>query len=290
MCDNELVTAVLDFEEAQKRMVQRRKVELLTQRLEGALRTAFREQGGQFVRRLRSLQRFFPASEAHEDPWVKALEFQKADFFEALSGADWLVIFYEVVQKTLKLFGEPIDFSVKQALEFGALAAIGSLGMDLSFDLAHRRAVDYLRDYAAAQVTKINETTREYLNTLITQAADEGWSYKRTAEAIIERYDEFAVGRPQLHIDSRAHMIAVNETGNAYAEGNLIIAQDLAAAGLVMEKFWSTVGDDRVSEGCRENEAAGWIPLEKPFPSGHQRPLRHPACRCDLLTQSKTGG
>jgi hypothetical protein len=97
------------------------------------------------------------------------------------------------------------------------------------------------------------------------------------------------MGMPQQHIDSRAHLVAVTETGNAYAEGQLEVAQELAAAGIEMEKAWITVGDDRVTEGCRENEAAGWIGLDDPFPSGHQRPLRFPGCRCDLLTRRKNG-
>jgi len=58
---------------------------------------------------------------------------------------------------------------------------------------------------------------------------------------------------------------------------------DLDAVGLGMEKYWSTMRDDRVSDGCIENEDAGWIDLAKNFPSGHVRPLRFPGCRCDLL-------
>ena len=77
----------------------------------------------------------------------------------------------------------------------------------------------------------------------------------------------------------------MTEIGDAYAEGNLIVAQELAAAGIEMEKAWSTVGDDKVSELCAGNEAQGWIPLEDAFQSGHQRPLGHPGCRCDLRTR-----
>jgi uncharacterized protein with gpF-like domain len=136
-------------------------------------------------------------------------------------------------------------------------------------------------------VTKINDTTRDYLQTIITQATDEGWSYQRTAEAITDRYKEFAIGKPQEHIDSRAHLIAVTETGNAYAEGNLIVAKDLQDAGITMEKAWSTVGDNKVTAECQANEDQGWIPLQDEFLSGHQRPLRFPGCRCDLLTRVK---
>jgi hypothetical protein len=125
------------------------------------------------------------------------------------------------------------------------------------------------------------------LNTILTQAADEGWSYQRTAEAIIDRYKEFAIGKPQEHIDSRAHLIAVTEVGNAYVEGNMIVARDLQDAGVEMEKAWSTVGDSKVTEECKANEAQGFIPIDQPFLSGDMRPLRFPGCRCDLLTRVK---
>lgn len=50
-----------------------------------------------------------------------------------------------------------------------------------------------------------------------------------------------------------------------------------------MVKSWLTAGDDRVDAHCRANEAAGWIPLDQPFPSGHQRAQGHQACRCTTL-------
>jgi len=49
---------------------------------------------------------------------------------------------------------------------------------------------------------------------------------------------------------------------------------------------WSTVGDERVSDGCIANAAVGWIPVDQLFPSGHQHPtpvprvsVRHPVQR-----------
>jgi len=47
-------------------------------------------------------------------------------------------------------------------------------------------------------------------------------------------------------------------------------------------KLWMTVGDDRVSEECRANQAQGPIPLADAFPSGHMNPPCHPNCRCTL--------
>jgi hypothetical protein len=191
------------------------------------------------------------------------------------------MIWAQVQMETVKLFTAPINTAVAKALEYGGIGMLAELGMKARFDLSNPRAVDYLRNYGADRVTNINETTREYLQTLIGHATAEGWSYSRTAEAIIERFEEFAIGKPQEHIDSRAHLIAVTETGEAYEEGNRIVAKDLQDAGVDMEKMWSTVGDTKVSEGCKANEADGWIGIDKAHSSGHLRPLRFPGCRCE---------
>ena len=95
----------------------------------------------------------------------------------------------------------------------------------------------------------------------------------------------FSVPQPQLHIRSRAHLIAVTESGAAYEQGNRAMADQLAAAGLQMEKSWLDVGDSRVTDGCQANAAAGWIPVADTFPAGADQPPLHPACRCTALYQ-----
>lgn len=107
------------------------------------------------------------------------------------------------------------------------------------------------------------------------------------AREISSRFEEFAVGKPQQHIDSRAHLVAVTETAEAYEEGNRIAAKQIQQQGITMEKFWLTVKDNRVSDGCDENMDAGWIGIDEAFPSGHQRPPRFPGCRCDTLYRRK---
>lgn len=279
-----LLSALDEFEEAITRGNQRKKMERLIRPLEIAIRKAFRAQGSLLARKLRQVRRYFSEG---GDPFRAHDAWLNMQFNEALPPADFLRIWNEVAFETVGLFAKPIDAAVVKALEYGGMAIIAEMGMTLKWDLKNPRAVRYLSEYGAMQVKGINETTREYLQTLIRTATDEGWSYKRTAEAIIERFEEFGVGRPQAHIDSRAHLIAVTETGNAYEEGSRIQAQDLHDAGIEMEKAWDTVGDDKVSEGCQENEAAGWIRIDAEFPSGHQRPLRFPGCRCECRYRRK---
>lgn len=279
-----LSVAAEEFFETITRGNQRAKMERLIRPLEIALRKAFREQGSLMARKFRQVKRFFAED---GDPFQQHDAWLNMKFSEALPPSEWQMIWAQVQLETVKLFASPIDAAVARALQLGGIAMIAETGMGIKFDLSNPRAVDYLKNYGAELVKGIDETTREYLQTLITQATEGGWSYKRTAEAIIGRFEEFAVGSPLEHIDSRAHLIAVTEMGNAYEEGNMIVARDLQAAGLTMEKSWSTVGDSKVSAGCLENEAVGWIPLNDAFPSGHQNPLRFPGCRCEARYQTK---
>ena len=160
----------------------------------------------------------------------------------------------------------------------------GALG--IKFGLRNPRAVDYLLRVGADLVAGIDETTKLAIRRIVVQAASEGWSYDRTAKAIIEQFAEFAEGRPQEHIESRAHGIAVTEIGNAYTAGNYAVGEELRDAGLTMQKAWSTMGDEKLCDLCQGNEAEGWIPFDDPFFSGDARPLAHPYCRCDILMKA----
>lgn len=281
--EDETLQAYIDFLEAVKRSNRMKKRERIERTLQLALQKAFREQGRIFLRLFAKFKnRFTEAAQVRSIFGGDVIELD-----EAVPPTEWMFVFFEAAKRTFGMFEKPINAAVQTALLQGAASMIADVGMNIRFDLKNPRAMKYLDQYGAQQVTKINDTTRDFLETILKQSADEGWSYDRTAEAISERYQEFAIGKPQAHIDSRAHLIAVTETGNANLEGQLIVARDLQDAGITMEKAWVTVGDDKVSDGCRANEADGWIALDQPFSSGHMRPLRFPGCRCDLATRMK---
>jgi hypothetical protein len=249
----------------------------IEQKLQRAVANLFRKQGRLFLARFAKLKRRFP----DEKP-------RPAQLREAVDDEDWDPLFDAAAEETARAFERLIEEAVQAALTAGAQAAIADLRLDTAFTLKNPRAVEYLTNYAADRVAGVNDTTRGYLKTVITQAVEEGWSYQRTARAITDRYAQFAVGVPQEHLQSRAELIAVTEAGEAYEAGSMIVAQDLAAAGLEMEKSWLAVRDGRSEDGiCAPNAAQGWIPLDQDFQSGHSRPLGHPACRCTALTRMK---
>lgn len=259
----ELLEALDRFLEVARQVSKAEALRSIERRLEHRLQRAFRAQGRVFLRRFRRLQEYFPVVEAVHDRDIDGL-------------------FDDAARETEEMFLRALQEAAKRALKAGVEQAGAGLGLVARFDLANPRAIAYLQAHGAALVSRINETTREYLKKIVTRAVQEGWSYDRTAGAIIERYREFMVGKPQKHIDSRAHLIAVQEAGDAYEHGNYMVGEALRDAGLAMEKYWSTLGDDRVSESCRANEAQGWIPFDQTFLSGHLRPPGHVACRCSL--------
>ena len=195
---------------------------------------------------------------------------------------DWEAIFAAIATDTA-LFTLPIQEALEAALTNGAQHATADLAVEVAFDLANPRAAAYLETHAAQAVTAINEATRAEMRQVIAAGVREGQSYDQVARTIQDRFDGFSTPAPQQHIRSRAHLVAVTESADAYEVGNRAVADDLVAAGLEMEKSWLTVGDGRVDPDCESNTGAGWIPLGDAFPAGAEQPPQHPACRCTTL-------
>lgn len=82
----------------------------------------------------------------------------------------------------------------------------------------------------------------------------------------------------QKLLGARKKTIAQTEARFATATGR----EAAAIARGAKFKTWITVRDDRVSDLCAQNEAAGVIDINTPFPSGHGKPPGHPNCRCTL--------
>lgn len=203
---------------------------------------------------------------------------------------DWLTLFLLAALTTRPEFLAAIGEAQLESLLLGQEDASAELGMEIRFGLRNPRAVAYLAGHAAERVTGIEETTRAEIARILTQGREAGWSYDTTAKAISGKFAEFATPQPQLLIRSRAHLIAVTETGDAYEAGHMGVAREMADGGLVMEKSWKTADDDRVDLAiCAANEDQGWIPIDEPFQSGHDHPLAHPGCRCAMLTRRAPG-
>jgi SPP1 gp7 family putative phage head morphogenesis protein len=123
---------------------------------------------------------------------------------------------------------------------------------------------------------RIDDTTRDMLRGLVSDAITGGWSNDKLADEIGDAY---------AFSSDRAMVIARTETQLASNSGALA---GYKASGVVAAKQWVTAEDDLVEEECLANAAAGAngdgiLPLDDDYPSGDDAPPAHPNCRCVIV-------
>jgi len=119
----------------------------------------------------------------------------------------------------------------------------------------------------------VDRTTHKHVVSVIKQGIKKRLSVR---EIMTELGKFFADTRP---VARRAALAARAEVCNALNEGAFAANTLLGAK----EKMWITQMDSRVCTLCDGNMAAGPIPMDRPFPSGHHRPKAHILCRCLLV-------
>lgn len=248
--------------EAAAALQKKRDVDRLAKKQRGKFASFFRSQKRQVLDALGEYQFLFSESFA---------VFREAQEFTT---DNWRRIWDEIADATTDDLQRLITQAESAALVKGAGAAQALLEVDYAFDLSNPRAVEWFMQHGGSvqYIKDIQATTGDQIKTIIAKSLDERWGYQNTATAISETFDGFS--------RDRARLIAVNESAQAYEAGSFMLEQGLADQGIELEKSWQNSGDGRVSAGCLENSAAGWIPLNQPFPSGHQYPTRFPGCRC----------
>jgi SPP1 gp7 family putative phage head morphogenesis protein len=76
----------------------------------------------------------------------------------------------------------------------------------------------------------------------------------------------------------RSEVIAQTEMREAVSQGEKEVMKNRGAR----YKVAISSQDGKVSDVCQTNEAAGPIPIDDNFPSGHDTPPFHPECRCSV--------
>ncbi len=283
----------------------------IEQKCEAGLAAAFRQQGRLVLERFGKLERIWPIAEsslAFDSSEISGADIRvfgpsrlgspergtplsgldrraipKGVFSESAAdefAADFMDDTADVYAITMEAVEKPLTAAVSSALAIGIKDTIADFGADVSFDLDNPRAVSYLEEHGAALVSKIDGETRDQVQRIVTEGVRNGDSYNTTAKALSDKYEQFAVGKPQEHIDSRAHLIAVTEASHAYEKGNREGVQSLVDAGIAMEKAW-IITTGNVCDACGGNAEVGWIPYEEDFPDGSIGVEdSHPACRC----------
>lgn len=154
---------------------------------------------------------------------------------------------------------------------------LSEFGID--FSLSNAGAVRYMQDLRTLHLSdrfgSISHTTKQDIIEAVSDSVLKGDTYTQVAGRISKMGDQ-GVFSP-----ARAQRIAVNEIAKAYGYGNRQPLQEYKQrTGRTVWKSWITVGDDLVSEICRENEKQGWILFDEPFASGDMNEPSHINCRC----------
>lgn len=235
-----------------------------------AVKAFFTRQERMVLLRLQTLQSFYQPI-----PGPRQMEAKHPGTSDALKR--WDELWQGVEFDTNKDLQKTIAAIERDALQGGAdqIATLLKFDAKSTFSLSNPRAVAYFKQNGGSlkYIKDIQKTTAESLKRVITTGLDEGWSYNTTAREIQKLYDG-PISR------QRATLIATNESAHAYEAGNMAFSQSLKDDGVIMEKRWENSGDDRVSDGCLQNTADGWIPIDEQHSSGDQNPPRFPGCRC----------
>lgn len=253
------------------------KITLLTpieRKLERSLIRGFSLQRTQFLRRLAR----------HRGKFAVKMR-------EALGEDDWVPAFNAAAAASAGPMISAVDAAARDALAAGIRTIRADLGNPeqiTSFKVKSPEAIAYLKRHGAERISGINDTTRASVRSILVRATESGWSYQRTEKALIDLYAGFSTPVPQKHlgvgtptqIGTRARLIAVTETAQAYEDGRRLVSARLRAAGIPMEKRWITAPKENVCSICSSGQGDGWISDEDSFSNGRDGPPAHPACRC----------
>ena len=161
--------------------------------LEKDVAKIFKKQGNLYLAETKKHANLFPAQEA------------KIPLDPMADTWDW------VAAETSNEFVNALRRANAKALAAGGESTMTSLNLGISFNLDHPAAIEWLDTHAAEMVTEINETTRDDIARIVKNGLKTGESYDSVARNIKSKFTDFAVKKPQLHIQSRAHLVAVTE-------------------------------------------------------------------------------
>jgi DNA-directed RNA polymerase subunit RPC12/RpoP len=162
--------------------------------------------------------------------------------------------------------------TVKGAPAAGAARTV-SVGMAINWakKKGEAYAEDYLRNYRFQKLgADIDDTTSDRIANAVADAYARSGTYDNVVAAIKVAFTQAT--------DVRAAMIARTVLGDAYNSAMLDSAKEVS--GLYL-KTWAPSGKC-CAEICQPNVDAGPIPLDEPFPSGHQAPTGHLGCDCSI--------
>jgi len=155
----------------------------------------------------------------------------------------------------------------KFAVEMGKEAAIG---IGVNWSLVNDAVVNWARNHAAEDVSKITVATKKMVQNKVTEWIESGDPLKELEKELLPTFGKV-----------RAKRIAVTEVTNAYAGGNL---ETWKNSGVVEKKRWNTAGTD-VCPICLDLDQQV-VPIDAMFIDSagmqYERPPAHVNCKCNI--------
>jgi SPP1 gp7 family putative phage head morphogenesis protein len=214
-------------------------------------------------------------AKADEDPPLGPGQARKV--LQALDEFDWAVLVGPATQALRQIGLAGVDAAAQQ---------LGVADDDRIFEAANPQAIAYAEQRGAELVGKrvladgtvienpvekwrIDQSTRDWTQRLVTSAEEEGWSATTFGKALEEC---------EAFWPSRAMMVARTESAFADMNGNVATYRE---AGVQM-KAWLDDNEEGACDECAANAEQGPIPFDEDFQSGDPWPPAHPNCRCSL--------
>ena len=144
-------------------------------------------------------------------------------------------------------------------------SALRSLRIAGGFELRGERVLSELRSRSARQVADIDEFSQRRIRELLARGIERGAHPFEIARNLRGEFSEWSVRRAQT--------IARTETAWAWSS---VTHESFLRNGITARRWESIQADP--GEQCAVNEAAGDVPIDEPFPSGHDYPPAHPSC------------
>lgn len=170
-------------------------------------------------------------------------------------------------------WGDKFGDDVMEELIHSYAAALSSAAPDMAPGVVQRLAGQYAEARGGLLIQGLELESKRRMGALIDKSIREGVGIGTIQERIIADY----AFSPQ-----RATLIARTETAKALGQG-----QKAAAVSQGQDqKKWVTQGDSLVRDEHVRNEAAGWISITDPFPSGEDT-VGLFNCRCNVVYRTK---
>jgi len=212
--------------------------------------------------------------EVFEEMKTQFIDFASTKPFQKNDGGGGIELLASIgFQEIQKILTEENQGAYMEGAEF-----FQQLGINIGLEQANKRAIQYAEE--RQQIIKpMQQHTVGKLNESLQQALREEITFEEYKKQVRDIY---------WLSKNRADLIAVNELGEAYSAGNQETAKALDRDG-DLKKRWNTVGDKRVTRGCRHNASQGFVNLDWEYTSVDgigksttERPTRFPGCRCTL--------